>query len=746
MVSSSHAFWSDLFQRTLVLYDETLLRQAAARLIRPRNQWPVEELILRSVETINNPVVIDRRVKELELASRQALALIGHSRQPVWSLGNLIEMLMALGCPDGLQPLFALLDAGLLCPLLTPLDNPPAAAPPPSSRIRTFQQWLALPGPFGLYVFSPPQIAERAIGESLGLPDLSTPVETRIEPDVAGAPPSPKSPPVPLPDLKPRGIPQESDGLEWLLRLAVLWQQVNAAPLRRTQQGGFFKRDLERLQSDPLLMSPPAEKLADVPDLGFLLAAMAEQHGMLQDVEGELRVGPLPALWETGLWPTLEAVWTELWRLTAWNPLDGWRGGGGSSPSPGQPGNPFASAYLLTFLLLARLPADSWMRPGLIQDWLLHHHPYWSGDEIRPSLQQPWLETFLLGVAYHLRLVQTARAMDGAWLVRLTPLARWLLHLGEAPAPAPVYSQTLLIQPNLEIVAFRQGLSPGLILKLTRFATWKSLGAACTLQLEPETVYRALEMGQTFETLRMTLEQHGTRAVPTAVLDSLRTWSNKRDRITVYPSATLLEFATADDLTEALARGLPGVRIAETLAVVASEDDIDFKNFRLTGTRDYALPPERCVTLESDGVTLTVDLSRSDLLLETELPRFAEPINGSSGPTQRQYRLTPASLGSARSGGLQLATLETWFQQRCGQPLSAAARMLLIGSQLPPSKFQRLLILQVANTDLADGLLQWPATRGLIAARLGPTALVVSDEQMPQLRERLREAGLPAPE
>ena len=48
--------------------------------------------------------------------------------------------------------------------------------------------------------------------------------------------------------------------------------------------------------------------------------------------------------------------------------------------------------------------------------------------------------------------------------------------------------------------------------------------------------------------------------------------------------------------------------------------------------------------------------------------------------------------------------------------------------------------------ELADGLMQWPQTRGLIASRLGPTALAVSEEQAPALRERLREAGLPSQE
>jgi hypothetical protein len=326
--------------------------------------------------------------------------------------------------------------------------------------------------------------------------------------------------------------------------------------------------------------------------------------------------------------------------------------------------------------------------------------------------------------------------------VRLAPTGRWLLGLAEAPSLEPAGTQTLLVQPNLEIVAYRQGLVPGLLARLTHFAEWKSLGAACTLQLGPESVYRALELGQTFDSIRLALEQHGTRAVPAAVLDSLRTWANKRERITVYPTATLLEFADAEDLNEALARGLPGMRIADTLAVVASEGAIDYRHFRLTGTRDYALPPERCVQVEADGVTLTVDVGRSDLLLETELPRFAEPHPGPPSNGRRQYHLTPASLGAAREQGLNVTTLEAWFLQRTGGPLSPAARLLLAGTQIPAPRLRRHLVLHVASAELADGLMQWPQTRALIAERLGPTALVVEEERLETLRQRLHEAGI----
>ena len=60
------AFWSDLLRQTLASYDEPLLRQIAARLIRPRNQWPVEELIERCVAGAENPAVLDRRLADLE--------------------------------------------------------------------------------------------------------------------------------------------------------------------------------------------------------------------------------------------------------------------------------------------------------------------------------------------------------------------------------------------------------------------------------------------------------------------------------------------------------------------------------------------------------------------------------------------------------------------------------------------------------------------------------------------------------
>ena len=109
---------------------------------------------------------MDRRLRELEPAERKLLALIGHSRQPLWGLGNLIEMMIALGEEDGLRPVFSLLEAGLLYPHLADEEGASPSASAPRSRVlRSFEQWLAFAGPETLRVFAHPLALARAVGE-----------------------------------------------------------------------------------------------------------------------------------------------------------------------------------------------------------------------------------------------------------------------------------------------------------------------------------------------------------------------------------------------------------------------------------------------------------------------------------------------------------------------------------------------------------------------------------------------------
>lgn len=695
MTSTAPETWISHARNTFQRYDESLLRHVAHKLCKPRNQWPVEELIDRLTAALNNAAMIDRRLKEMPAAGRQILAIIGMSRQPRWAVGSLVEMIVCLGHEDGLAPLVTLLESGLLLP-----EGIEAGR----ARLKDFNKWLARSEPMPV-VLALPLALQRAEGADLG---IACPEEK----------------------AEAKAAIHEADGLEWPLRTAVLWQQVLGAPLRRTQQGEYFKRDHDRLHGEPLLSAQPSDALALCDDPGYFAAALATSVGLLRDEGAERVAGDLPAAWKDEL-PQFMLDW--------WAAMPGLQHRH-STPADGQPatGNPFPSANLMAMVLLSRLPAGGWTSPKEIEKWLAARHPYWAGKKAGDL----GIATFLLSVAFSFRWLQATKAADDGWLVRLSPLGRWMMGLDDEPPALPSFKQTLLVQPNLEILAYRQGLTPELISSLSKFATWKTLGPACTLQLEPHSVYRALEMGETLTGIIQLLEGHGMKAIPPAVLDSLKTWSSKRERLTVYPAGAIFEFASAAEMNDALARGLPATRLTERLAVVASENDIDYKHFRLTGTRDYTLPPEKCVEIEADGVTLNIDLARSDLLLETELQRFAEAIPQASNAGRRQYRLTPASIASARQHNVQLPYLQTWFAQRTGLPISAAALLLMTGPDAAPVELKRQLVLHVANEHLADGLQQWPSTRPLIQERLGPTRLAVAEDDVPLLMERLKELSV----
>src|SRR5262249_9644863 len=149
MPLSDPQVWTDRLRLTLQSYHEPLLRQVAAKLVKPRSQWPVEELIEWSVATVSNAAVVDRRPDETAPAGRRLLALVGHSRQPRWKLANLLEMLAALGHAEGMTPVFALLEAGLLYP-----DLPGAAANAAPLRLKSFEEWLGQSSATGYFVFA----------------------------------------------------------------------------------------------------------------------------------------------------------------------------------------------------------------------------------------------------------------------------------------------------------------------------------------------------------------------------------------------------------------------------------------------------------------------------------------------------------------------------------------------------------------------------------------------------------------
>jgi hypothetical protein len=68
--------------------------------------------------------------------------------------------------------------------------------------------------------------------------------------------------------------------------------------------------------------------------------------------------------------------------------------------------------------------------------------------------------------------------------------------------------------------------------------------------------------------------------------------------------------------------------------------------------------------------------------------------------------------------------------------------LLLTGDETPPLSVQRLVVVRVPTAEVADGLVSWPETAGLIAERLSPTVLAVAADALDRLREKLATIGV----
>ncbi len=684
--------WSLRCRETLAHYGEPLLREVADRLVRPRTRLPTDELLDKAAATFTNAPVLDRRIKEQPAAARKLLALIGISRQARWKVGHLLTLLAALGDSDGFVPVQSLLDAGLLFPELDP-DSP---------QLTDFTTWYGEVGMSAAIVYAHPGVAARARKEELELPDLS--------------------------EGHPESAPRQADALEWPLRLAATWQQVHADPVRLTQGRTLFKRDLTRLQTDPVLAAAPVDQLAPIADAGVLALLWAKAAGWLAERDGSLETDDLSAVWDGPLLELLAELFAAMTWVEAWDPLAGYAHSDNPlslSPTP--------SAGLLSLLL-----ARDWVSAEAVAEWLWSHHPSWAAvlPEATADKGAAWVRGYLLGVAYPLGMVEVA---DG--LLRLSTFGRHLLRGEPEPPVPPSFPQTLMVQPNAEILAYRQGLTPALIASLTHFARWKGIGPACTLELTPEQTYRGLESGLTLPMIVQTLNRHGTRPVPAGVVDLLQRWASKRERITVFSSAVLVEFQTPVELDAAVNRGVVTLRLTDRIGMTADGAEPALSQLRLIGNRDYEARPQRCLTFADDGVTLTVDTPQADLLLEAEIGYFAEALPIESNGVRR-FRLTAASLRRAGESGRLLADIDAWFAERSGSPLSPAGRLLLIGPQLPPPVAARLLVVKLPTMEIADGVEQWPATRVFVAERLGPLAVVVDEENFAAFQSALAEVGV----
>ncbi len=614
----------------------------------------------------------------------------------------------------------------------------------------------------------------------------------------------------------PVGQVREADSLEPLLRLGALWQRAGAEPIRQTQQGALYKRDRERVAEDPVLADAIADALAPMPDPAAFWLALGQRVGVVErDETGQRITAASPSFWSDNAFHLPQMI------ATGWLALKGWLETSGASGVDGSSAGESALLYLrpAVLLWLATMEESEWVTLDDLAAHLAARCPDWDRERLadetgggdgaaagptapasttarrgsaarkrgRADVEAPrgpeLLASILLGVAYPLGLVRAGEESDsGRRTVQLTPLGRYVLAAGPTPPPRPTFEQFLFVQPNFEMIAYRQGLTPLLVGRLSRFAWWSQIGAALELRLTRESVVLGLDSGLTADAMLEILTRHGQRALPAGVVDAVRTWATRRERVTYFAAATLIEFTSSADRDAALAAWPsasgsgdgragrererdhePPAAVGDRFLLVDDEQSIPFDRFRMAGSRDYRRPPEVCMTVQPDGVSMVLDPTRSDLLIDAELVRFADehPTAGkgasgdlalasssASDAIRRRFVVSVASLRRGLDRGLTPQDLADWYLRRTGGEIPPAVRLLQtalpssMASRVPRLQAARMRVLILPGPGLLDGLLQHPATSPWLGERLGPTAVVVPDEHVDSLRSALGELGL----
>ena len=687
------------------------------------------------VDQLDDPTIAAAIRERLDENERSAVALFGLTENPRWPARGLAHALSVLGA-SAEDVINGLLKRGLL---VVAADGPIVGTSAP-------QRGPSVEGP-----------------DLLIHPALSS--GARIRPPI--------DPPIPVCEAVAQI--READGLEPILRLAALWQRLGAEPVRLTQTGALYKRDRERIAEDAVISGPFRDAPADAPDPAGLLMELAKRIGLIHlDSSRELLVASPADFW------TENAVHLPQMIASAWLGLRSWREWSETEPSASSTapavGEPLIYLRPALMLWLAGLAPEDWVTLDDLAEHLNTVFPDWdrlsfrddsdateprrARRERRPSRggqAKQTLERVLLGAASALGLVRSAdEKTTGRKAVQLTALGRYAMRVDSPPATPPPFEKFLFAQPNLDVIAYRQGLTPRLIGSLSQFAWWTKIDAAIEMRLTRESIAGGLQRGMSVGRMLEILTRHSQNPLPSALKDAVERWASHRERVVFYEAATLIEFDSRRDRDHAVERwtkgnGEPFIPVGERFILVEDPRDVPTGRISTTAARDYRLPPERCVTVEDDGVTLVLDPSRTDLLIDAELGRFADetPALGPDPadplrPTERRFVITPASLRRGLELGLTPSLLTDWFKRRAGTEPPPAVKLMARPSQggAKPWRAVHRLVLHVPSVELLDGVMQHPMTRSWLGDRLGPTAVEVPEEHADQLRAALRELGV----
>jgi hypothetical protein len=365
-----------------------------------------------------------------------------------------------------------------------------------------------------------------------------------------------------------------------------------------------------------------------------------------------------------------------------------------------------------------------------------------------------WLTHALTGPLFHLGLVELARAPqdqpDEQTLFRLTEAGRAALYdifrpsaARPSAAPASASEQPCwIVQPNFEVVVYLDQAAPRQLGFIERVGVRQSVAeAVVNYRLTRESVYAALEEGVEAQQLLQTLERGSRHPLPPGVARTLSDWAARRERLSLRLDASVLEFADAAARDAALAaRQVKGAAIGERFLLVQESEAQLRRCLPLGGVVKYEPAPPRALDIANDGA-VTINPAQHDLLIAGELAAVAEPT---ADPLR--WRVTQNSVQAARGRGFTAEQILDRLDKRASilvPPFLRYAIKAWCGNKAEPgpTALSTPPLLQTANGEVTQAMIDCEFLRPHLLARIGSTALLVKPESVKELRRLLTEYG-----
>src|SRR4029450_10130054 len=268
-----------------------------------------------------------------------------------------------------------------------------------------------------------------------------------------------------------------------------------------------------------------------------------------------------------------------------------------------------------------------------------------------------------------------------------------------------------------------------------------STGATALYHLTRDTVHAALESGIAAHTLYNTLRDASTYPLPDNVQQMLQEWAERRERLTVYRTADLVEFADQAARDAAMATpALAGQPVGERFIVLSRQMRHAAAAASASRTVDYGAAPVRCMQVAEDG-TVHIRPRPPDLLVRGEVAAWAEP-----GADEDHWRLTRTSVQRAVKAGWTAASIIDNLSQRAQQPVPALLIVAIrawAGERALPKAVAVAsdILLQIAAPTGAHAIATSTLLHPYLRGQLGPQTFLVRRDTASELQRQLVELG-----